>query len=262
MAYQPIIAGSGLVGWSFLQRTMETQTTTFEKSAVLLRDTEYFAANIGAIDTAEELVADRRLLAVALGAFGLDDDINSQFFVKTILEEGTLADDSLANKMADSKYVEFSKAFGFGDYSTPSNKVSTFADKIIDKYNTRQFEIAVGEQDESIRLAMNAVRELETLANNSSSDNTKWFSVLGSSPLRSVMETTFGLPESIGLLDLDKQVEILRGRMEKLTGDSEISQFASEETREKIVQRYLLMSQMAEVTVSTSSQIALELLQY
>lgn len=262
MAFQPVIAGAGLAGWSFLQRTMEIQSTAFENSPSLLRDTDYFAEKIGEIDTAEELVADRRLLTVALGAFGLDDDINNSFFIKTMLDEGTLADDSLANRMADKRYVAFSKAFGFGDYSTPSTKISTFPDKIIDQYNTRQFEIAVGQQDDSIRLAMNAVRELETLSGDSSSDNAKWLSVLGSPPLRSVMEAAFGLPTSFGAIDLDKQIEVFREKMEKLTGDSEISQFTSEETRETMVERYLLMSQMNNTTVFSSSQIALQLLQY
>lgn len=262
MAYQPIVAGTGLVAWNFLQRTMDTQIAAFQESPEISRDVDYFTENIGKIENAEDLVADRRLLTVALGAFGLDADIDSAFFIKTILAEGSQADDSLANKMADSRYVEFAEAFGFGDIGGPWHKSENFAAKMTEAHTTRQFEIAVGEQNESLRFAMNAARSLEEISVNASSDNTKWFSILGSAPLRSVMETTFNLPTSFGALDLDKQLEVFRGRMTKLTGDGEISQFVSSEARDTLVQRYLMMDQISEITTYSSQEIALTLLSY
>lgn len=42
-------------------------------------DEAYFRAKIGSVKTAEQLVSDRRLLKVALGAFGLEADINNRF---------------------------------------------------------------------------------------------------------------------------------------------------------------------------------------
>lgn len=262
MSFQPMIVGSGLAAWGFLQRTMETQTELFESSPTITRDVDYFAENIGNVETAEDLVSDRRLLSVALGAFGLDEDINNTFFVRKILEEGTEASDSLANRLADKSYLAFAEAFGFGDSGGANTKSAELSLQIQEDYKTRQFEAAVGEQDESLRLALNAVRELEEIANNGSSDNAMWFTVMGSAPLRSVMETTFGLPSSFGSLDLDKQLETFRSRMENLTDNSEISQFSGEDAREQIVQRYLLMSQIGDVQAYSSEQIALTLLSY
>ena len=152
--------------------------------------------------------------------------------------------------------------FGFGDLGGPWHKSDSFVANIKEQYTTRQFEIAVGEQDESLRLALNAVRELEEISVSGSSDTTKWFSVLGSPPLRSVMEQTFNLPSSFGALDLDKQLEVFRGRMEKLTGDSEISQFVGEDAQQKLVDRYLIMSQINTSQGLSGGQIALTLLQY
>ena len=90
MTFQPVIPVGGLAGWGFLNRTMQVQTTAFQKSPTLLRDTEYFAQNIGDIQSADQLVSDRRLLRVALGAFGLSDDINNTHFVRKILSDGTI----------------------------------------------------------------------------------------------------------------------------------------------------------------------------
>ncbi|KPA20325.1 hypothetical protein shim_33140 [Shimia sp. SK013] len=260
--FQPIVVGSGLSAWSLLKKTMDTQTAAFEKSPEIVSDTEYFAANIGEIDSAEELVNDFRLLKVALGAYGLDDDVYNKFFVQKILDEGTLTTDALANKLTDTKYKEMSADFGFGDFSTPSTKLSTFAGEIIEKYNERQFEISVGQQDANMRLALNLERELSIIANNDASPDTMWFSVLGSEPLRTVFETALGLPENFASLDLDRQVEELRSRVQNFMGDGEITQFSDPENLEKLNQRFLLMSQMQSFGVQSSGQIALTLLQY
>ena len=81
MSYVPAIPFTGYAGWTFLNRTMASQTATMNATSQNKRDEDYFRANIGKIDTAEQLVNDRRLLKVALGAFGLDNDINNKFFV-------------------------------------------------------------------------------------------------------------------------------------------------------------------------------------
>ena len=132
VSYQPIVPFSGFQGWKFLNRTMAVQKEAFVKSPEIQRDVDYFKANIGKINTAEELVADRRLLSVTLGAFGLDADIKAKAFIRKILQDGTLADDALANRLSDKRYLEMSRIFGFGDFPTPSTKISDFGKKITD----------------------------------------------------------------------------------------------------------------------------------
>lgn len=261
MSFQPIIAGNGLAGWAFLKRTLPAQSAAFEQSPALQRDTDYFSKKIGEIDTAEQLVSDRRLLRVALGAFGLGADIDNSFFIRKILEEGTLSDDALANKLADTRYAKFSKAFGFGDFATPSTKLSDFPDRIVSAYQARQFEISVGDQEDSFRLALNAARELEEIASSSSSDAAKWYTIMGSPPLRSVFETALGLPPAFGQLDLDRQMQDFRDRLSGFSGSSEITQFDSEASRDVLIQRFLLMSQIDTNIGMNSGQIALTLLQ-
>ena len=259
--FQPVIPTGGLVGWSFLNRTLDRQSAVFEATPDIQRDTEYFAEKIGGIDNAEALVADRRLLSVALGAFGLQDDIDNRFFVRKMLEEGTINPDSFANRMADDRYLSFSKAFGFGDFSVPRTKLSTFGDEIISLYEARSFEVAVGEQDENLRLALNASRELALIADESGSDDTRWFRVMGNAPLRQVLETALGLPLSFGQLDLDQQLGVFREKAARQLGDGEISQFGDEATTEKLVQRFLVRAQLAEVQTTTAGTVALTLLQ-
>lgn len=262
MTYTPVIPFTGYAGWKLLDRTMERQQAAYVASASVQRTEDYFREKIGSIKTAEDLVGDRRLLEVALGAFGLSDDINNKFFIKKVLEEGTLSDDALANKLSDKAYLKLSKAFGFGDYSTPSTVLSDFADKILAQYETRQFEIAIGETNDSYRLALNAQRELPEITNKDSSATTKWYNILGSEPLRTVFETALGLPSSIGALDIDQQVSAFQKKAQSFFGSTDPAQFSEPDKLDKLIKQYLLRDSIANGMGSVSrNSVALQILQ-
>ena len=252
MTYQPIIPLSGYSGWKFLNRTLVLQKAAFDKAPDLKRDIDYFKANIGKIDTAEQLVADHRLLSVTLGAFGLDADIKAKAFIKKVLADGTLTTGALATRLSDKRYLEMSKTFGFGDFAVPSTKISDFGDRIVALYQERQFEAAVGNQDSNLRLALALPRDLGAVAAKASSDATKWFTIMGNLPLRQVFQTAFGLPSSFGGIDLDKQLETLQSRAQAIFGDSSVSQFTKPEKVEKLVRLFLLKSDVASVSATTS----------
>jgi len=260
MSYSPVIPFAGYTGWKFLGRTMQVQKAAFAASATLQRDEDYFRARIGSIKTAEDLVADRRLLKVALGAFGLDADIDNRYFIRKVLEEGTLDTSDLANKLSNKSYAEFSRAFGFGDYSTPRTVLSDFSDEILGAWRERQFEAAVGEADNSMRLALNAERELPILAAKTSTETTKWLTVIGSKPLAEVMRVAFGLPASFSSADIDAQVSNLQRKAEAMFGSSDPAVFSRPEHVEKLLKMYMLRNQS--VGSSTTPQnAALQLLQ-
>lgn len=261
MSFTPAIPLSGYAGWAFLKRTLSTQQSAFAATAEVKNDEAYFRANIGKVSTADDLVSDRRLLKVALGAFGLSDDINNKFFIKKVLQDGTLNSSALANKLSDKQYLKLSAAFGFGDFSVPSTKISTFPDKIIEAYKAREFEVAVGNQDGDLRLSLNLQRELPALAAKSSSENTKWLTVLGNTALRTVFETALGLPKSIGTLDLDQQLSAFKAKAAAQLGNDSISQFTDAAAMDKLTKRYLLRAEVASMSASNSNNASLQLMQ-
>ena len=252
MTFQPVVPLSGYAGWKVLQRTEEAQRAAFNASDTMQRDLAYFKDNIKSITSPEQLVADYRMLNVALRAFGLEEDIGNKFFIRKVLEEGSLNPDSLANKLSDSRYLAFTKAFGFGDFDTPNTVLSTFPDEIADKFKDRSFESAVGSLDNGLRLALNTRRELSEIANSSSSDNTKWFQIMGTTALREVMETALGLPSSVGSLDLDRQLDEFRERSERFFGSSAVEVFSDPDVMEKLIQRYLINESIQSGFQSTS----------
>jgi len=243
MSFSPVLPLGGYVGFRFLKRTMPTQTATFAAQAAVKRDEAYFREKIGSVKTADQLVSDKRLLRVALGAFGLEGDFNSGFFIRKVLADGTLKDGALANRLADKQYQRFSAAFGFGDFSIPNTQLSDFPDKILTAYKERQFEAAVGVQNGDLRLALNAEREVKTLADRRVSEDTKWFTVMGNAPMRKVFQTAFGLPTSFGALDLDRQLTTLKQRAAAIFGDSTVSQFTDPKKLDDLIRRFLVRSE-------------------
>ena len=177
--FQPVLPFTGLNGWRFLQQNVETQSAAFNQSNEIQRDTDYFRENIAGITTAEDLVADRRLLTVALGAFGLDEDINNRFFIKKMLEEGTVADDALANRFTDTRYHDLVEAFGFGPSEVTRTGISLFTDEIVESFESNQFQIAVGQQNPNYRVALYAQTELSEIASDVGSESQKWFTIMG-----------------------------------------------------------------------------------
>lgn len=261
MSFQPVLPLTGYTGWGFLKRTMVRQQAVQQALPVQKRDEAYFRDRIGKADTAEKLVSDKRLLRIALTAFGLEGDVNSKAFIQKILEGGTLKEGALANKLADKQYQKLAAAFGYGDFSVPRTRISTFADEILTQFRARSFETAVGEQNNTYRLAMNAEREIPALAARTTSETAKWFTVLGNAPLREVMQTALTLPKSFSSIDIDQQVAVLKKRTEAAFGSSDISQFKDPAKLEALVRRFVLQSEMqGRSTANSPAATALTLL--
>lgn len=245
MSFAPVLPLGGYAGWKVLQATLETQEARFSEDPAQSRDRAYFKENIGAITSAEDLVKDYRLLRVALGAFGLQDDLPNRAFVEKVLSDGVTNDDALSNKLADKTYRKFSEAFGFGSDLPPLTQGPGFADKILARFDQQAFEVAVGEQDTDMRLALEATRELPEIALANTSDTTAWLSVLGDTALRQVFETAFSLPNTIGSVDLDQQLDAFRKGAERVLGSSDFSVLQDPEVVEDLVHAFTLKSQLA-----------------
>ncbi|SFD35103.1 DUF1217 domain-containing protein [Tropicimonas isoalkanivorans] len=258
MSFQPILPLSGYSGWAFLNRTLESQKENFAASRQVQSDVDYFRENISNVRSATDLVGDYRLLKVALGAFGLDDDIGNKFFVQKVLSEGTSSGESFSNKLADKRYFAFSQAFGLGDGEVTRTALPGFSDSCISAYQERQFEMAVGEQNENFRLALDTRRELAEIASGDLSENGMWYSVMGSPPLRTVFETAFNLPSSFSSLNIDDQLEVFRDKASREFGEDSIRQFSEPEQREKLIRTFLLRKDLNEsLGAMTSNNIAL-----
>ena len=259
MSFMPQVPIGGVAGWRFLERTQASQQAAFEKGPELNRAVAYFEEKIATITSAADLVADRRLLKVALGAFGLEGEIDKRAFMRKVLDEGTTDPKAFANRLTDPAFRKLAEAFGFGNPGGARTGEAGFAAKIVAAYKTRAFEAAVGEADHSMRLAMNFRREMAEL---SKGEGASWFTVLGSKPLREVFEKAFSLPVQFGQIDIDRQHDTLRDKSSALFGDATLAAFQDPEAVEKVLNRFLARAQMeAGISATTRGSAALTLLQ-
>ncbi|QYX57102.1 DUF1217 domain-containing protein [Roseovarius sp. SCSIO 43702] len=260
MSFQPILPVGGVAGWRLLKATLPAQRQSFDRTPRLERDTAYFEANIASVRNADDLVSDRRLLRVALGAFGLGEDISSTAFVRKILEEGATARDALANRLTDTRYRALAREFGFGDPLGARTGDPGFGERISDLFRTREFEVAVGEQDDAMRLALNAERSLPDLVA-TGSDETKWLRIMGDPPLRQFFETALGIPDGFAQVDLDRQVDEFSNRARRQLGIEGLSDLEDPANIQRLIDRFLVREQTSAFSASSAGSTALTLLQ-
>lgn len=260
MSFQPVVPTGGISGWRFLERTAATQQATFEKSPEIQRDVAYFIENIASVENATDLVANRRLLKVALGAFGMEAEIDKRAFLRRVLEEGTTTDSALANRLTDPAWRKLSAAFGFGDAGGALRIRAGFAAEIAAAYTTRSFEAAVGGADENMRLAMTFRREMATMSTYGER-GASWFAILGSRPLRAVFEKAYGLPSAFGQLDIDRQRETLSDKTSAHFGVGDLTAFQDDAAVEAVINRFLARAQIEQGATIVGAAPALALLQ-
>ncbi len=261
MSFQPVLPSGGFAGWRFLERTLDRQMEIHANAPTAKREEAYFRERIGQVTSASDLVADRRLLKVALTAFGLLDDLPNRAFIERVLESPTSERRSFATRLGDRRYAAMAEAFGFGETTPPRTQQPGFADRIIGLHQGRSFEEAVGAQDDSMRLALALRRDLTDVAARDNSEEAKWLTILGTPNLRTVFETAFRLPNGFGALDLDRQIDVMRDRTRRAFGDASVSQFADPQQLERLTQRYFLSEQVNFGATLSSGSTALMLLQ-
>ena len=240
--FTPILPMGGYTGLKFLDRTAEKQRIAFEKSPMMTREVQHFLENIASADTPEKLLSDPLLAKVALGAFGLEGERGKKAFLQRILEQGTDNREAFANRIADGRFRKLAKAFGYGNAGGAPVTDPTFAAEIAARYQEMQFEVAIGEQDNAMRLALNFRREVPEIVAALTEDSNGWLQILGQQPLRRVVEAAFGLPAAFAQIDIDRQVEILQDKATQLFGESSARAFGGEDAEaniETVLRRFL-----------------------
>lgn len=237
MSFQPVIGSGGYAGWRLIARTGETQKALVARDPQVARDTAHLRANLGKLESAEQLVSDFRLLRTTLSAYGLDADAGNRFFIRKVLDSDLGDPKSLANRLGDKRYRAMAEALGFG---SGAKRPAKLADEIAERHVAAELERRVGTLDGNLRLAMTAKRELQALGRSTATDNTRWYNILGSTPLRKVVEGALGLGAEFGKLPIDRQLSEMKARAGRLFGSESPSLFADAANVEKLIQRFLV----------------------
>lgn len=260
MSFQPFTLGSGLAGWSLLKTTLSVQKAAYKANYATQSDTTYFKEKFSQLNTPEDIVSDRRILRVVLGAYGLSDDIDNRHFIKTIMAEGVSDRSALANKLSDQRYKALAQDYDFSGIGLGPSSSSGLAGRTISNYLAQSFEVAIGESDTDMRLALGFTRSLKETIASSNSNSTAWFQILATPPLREVIQTAIGLPSEFSQLDIDDQHTRIQEKVSRVFGTKDLSELADPSKIEEITRRFLVMREASSMNSNNSLQTALVLL--
>jgi hypothetical protein len=260
MTFEVSLPFQGVAGWKYLQATEARQKEAFSQIPSKQRDIAYFRETLPNIRSVDDFVGDRRLLRVALGAFGLEADIANQAFVRAVIEGGVEKDDALANRLADKRYLDFASVLSAERLSGKAPFDGPATELIVQDYLQLQFEASVGTSNSDLRVALALERELGKLAGEDISSDAKYFRILGNPPLRLAFETAFGLPSGFSGIDIDQQVEILKDAVSNRFGISTLDQFQDDRNMQTLAQLYLVRSSVSSFGQMSPGQTALRIL--
>lgn len=202
---------------------------TTAKSPAVAQQTKYFKQHIGEVKSAGDLMKNYRLLSYALKAFGLDDMVNSRALVRKILDGGVSDPKSLANKMNDTRFKEFAKAFDFAAHGAQTTSRAAASTEIIEKFTRQTLETEAGATNESVRLALYFTRKAATI--------TSAFDILADKALLKVVRTTLSMPEAMSQQNIDTQAKALDKKIK-------YADFQDPAKVKRFVQRFTAMADM------------------
>jgi hypothetical protein len=258
--FRPVIPASGFSGWNFLQSTYDRQLASHSNSTSIENDRNNMLEKLSNPIDIETLLDDRRLLGSVLSSFNLEGEEWKRGFIDKVLTEASDPDSTFLARLNNPAYTKFAEAF------KPTNgMISLSADQLVNlsqNFNRETFETAVGDVDNSMRLALNFQSDISELIGENSSNEANLYRLLGSVPVRTVLETATGLPTDIRSLTLEKQAELLQDRLSSQFGVNDLQDLRQPEFIDKVVLRFQAIESINQgPSASTPGSTALTLLQ-
>lgn len=258
--FQPIIPLSGIGGWNFLQSTYDRQLENFADSAQIRNDREYMESKLSSPMSLEDFMDDSRLLRVTMTAFDLGGEEWKRGFIDKVLTESSDPESSFLERLNNAQYMRFAEALSPNEKGTINLSTDALTD-LGNRFEAASFKVEVGEIDDNMRLGLNFQSEIGELVSASSSDEANLFRLLGSVPVRAVLESALNLPSDIGNLSVEKQAEIFDAKLQSTFGIQNVSDLTDPDVVNRVITRFHAIESLnGEISSSTPGATALTLL--
>jgi len=207
-------------------------------------ESQYYDRTILTISSVDQLLKDQRLKSYIVKAYGLRDA--SDETLRKILTSDQLDERSFVNKSNNAAYKALAADFNFNADGTVARSAVDVAQHKGDIVRTRGLyylqtvEEDAGSQNEGVRLALYFERKASSI--------TSSYSILADKALLKVVQTVFGLPATMSLMDIDRQADLLDKRIN-------IEDFKDPEKLRKFVTRFAAAWEFENPT-SVSNQAA------
>lgn len=174
-------------------------------------ESQYYDRTILTVTSVDDLLDNQRLRSYIVRAYGLGNDIADDT-LRRILTSDPLDPHSFVNRSDNTAYKALAADFNFNSDGTVARRVVGAVQDRGDLVRTRnlyyhqQLEEDAGSQNEGVRLALYFERKASSI--------TSAYSILADKALLKVVQTATGLPETMSLLDIDKQAELISDRLD------------------------------------------------
>lgn len=225
----PISASSSLLGLKIADATKDTQIETIKNTAQHGRAIETFLERIGDVETVDQLVDDYELYSFVMKAFDLEDQIFGKAMIKSILKSDIDDDESLINKLTDSRFKELYEGMGFGNGGTTNinTLLPSWQNDMVERYTDTIFVNNQAEQNETVAAA------LEFRAKAAEVENP--FDILKDKEMASFMRTVLGFPDEMAQVDIDRQAKFIEEAYD-------LTKLQDPEEVEKLIKRFTIIS--------------------
>ncbi|RJG44103.1 MULTISPECIES: DUF1217 domain-containing protein [unclassified Mesorhizobium] len=203
-------------------------------------ETTYYLANIVKVKSIDELMKNDRLVSYIKTAYAMDPEIDTNDFLRKILEGGVRDENSLANKQEEPRYAAFATAFNFEAYGEKATTYVLSQQPVTDKYLRQSLEQDAGAQNEGVRLALYFQRNAPNITN--------FYEVLGDKALAQVVRTALGLPDAFAQADIDKQVKYFESRLK-------IEDLSDPDKLGKFIQRFTALWEIENPSTSAATSL-------
>jgi Protein of unknown function (DUF1217) len=206
-----------------------TELTTTKEAAS--EAASYYQENIQSVQTVDDLLSDRGIIDVVIGAYGLDETVSDDF-LKQIFDSDLSDPKSFVNQQSSSKWAELVASFNFDSegnltretLGTVQQRGETL--ETVNLYMRQTLEENEGESSEAVRLALYFERTAPTI--------TDAYGIIADEALTEVFRTIFGYTEDFSNMDVDAQAKVINSQLE-------LSDLQDPKKLQRLIERYTAM---------------------
>ena len=229
-----IYLGSTTLTYNYLNKSGTKALDQHAKEPLVKNEIAYFEAHIGKIKTVDAFVKDYRVFTFAMKAYGLEDMAYAKAYMKKVLTSDLSDKASFANKLADSRFTNFAKAFGY--LNGTSLATAAQPSDVVKAYVQQSMEDDLGATDQGVKLAMYFKRMAPSVKSA--------YGLLADTALWKVVKTVYGFPTEMGTADIDQQAKAVKARMN-------VADLQDPAKVDKILKRFTIMWDATENTATT-----------
>lgn len=222
-------------GWAVLQKNATAVEKAYAADGSTEADIRYFKSVASKLTTPEALLKDYRALKFVATAYGLANQVEQTAIFRKLMTQDPKEPSSLAQRLSDNNYRNFANALS--EWAPPPFSTVGSIDKLVGNFKQRSFETSVGR--DSVPLQEAAYFKRSTLG------MTKLSQLMADKPLLEVVRIALGIPESFKGLNYDRQVAILKPRVN-------MAQFATAPGIAKFIDKFLAMDQLRQVNEASA----------